>query len=515
MIKNQKTNSKAIEGRIIENFRNSGLTQDQYLNSCKQILFVKRNNKNFAKLILEEKEEYLTKNNILGYRFLGDKHLIEIFDEIEQISLTDIYLNITPTRMQAGCNLNFNSLLKNCDNILIAGAESFLNQVGDICSTGKKITLSVIDLSIKEILDFDFGNYQNVTIESRDIYNEINSNKYSYILCIPPFGLKRMFEKGKYYGNDSATIAAEILFENNLTPDGTLTIIMPNKVNFSQTEVHFRRKYEKNLAQVVKLQAGTFNNTNIITYLYIFKKDLSDNLLIADSLDVIGEKYNIADVTNADYTWDFEKPFKEVDEDIQYVLNNPHKKLSEITSVLRGKPLPKYAQESDNGFTYIDMRAIKENFIDYSEAKIYEIDKDLSSEYLQDDDILIPNKGNISKVVLYKNNDKNCIASANLLVIRANKNLVEPEYLLTYLRSKIGQKLITGIQRGAAMPFINHEDLKGIAVILPDLEKQQSLIKNYQNKMQQYKEQLAQAQKNIADLEQAVNDTICGKETCL
>ena len=95
MIKNQKTNSKAIEGRIIENFRNSGLTQDQYLNSCKQILFVKRNNKNFAKLILEEKEEYLTKNNILGYRFLGDKHLIEIFDEIEQISLTDIYLNIT------------------------------------------------------------------------------------------------------------------------------------------------------------------------------------------------------------------------------------------------------------------------------------------------------------------------------------------------------------------------------------------------------------------------------------
>ena len=148
--------------------------------------------------------------------------------------------------------------------------------------------------------------------------------------------------------------------------------------------------------------------------------------------------------------------------------------------------------------------------IDFSEAKKYRLDKDLSSEYLQDGDLLIPNKGNTSKVVLYKNSDKNCIASANLLVIRPDNKQISSEYLLTYLRSAVGQKLIKGLLRGTAMPFINHEDLKGIAVIVPALTKQKELIKNYTSKMEKYKKQLEQIKNDIMQLEQDVNDIICG-----
>ena len=60
------------------------------------------------------------------------------------------------------------------------------------------------------------------------------------------------------------------------------------------------------------------------------------------------------------------------------------------------------------------------------------------------------------------------------------------------------------------MPFINHEDLKGIAVIVPTLTKQKELIKNYTSKMEKYKKQLEQIKNDIMQLEQDVNDIICG-----
>lgn len=510
--------NRTKELRIKENFRISGLTEEQYINACKQYFYAKRSDDNFEKLSSSSQETYLVENNVLGYRFLGDRGLVEILKNFENLTLTEIYsiiISLFP-RSNFACNVNINlsTLLNDKDDILIVNAETFLNQIKTICSSDKKITMWTIDTFIQELLTFDYGNNKNVKIRAVDIYNSQfeEQEKYKNIICIPYFGLKRRFERGKYYGNDSSTIATELLFKNNLADDGTLSIIMPSKVNFSQMEVHFRQAYGKNLVEVINLPAGTFSNTNIKTYLYKFSKEDSDNLSISSSIDTLGEKFNLSEVTNIDLTWDFEKPFKEEDEDILNVLNKDHKKLSEISTILRGKPLSKYAQETNKNedFVYLDMRAIKEDGIDFSEAKKYILDKDLSFEYLQDGDLLIPNKGNTSKVVLYKNSDKNCIASANLLVIRPDNKQISSEYLLTYLRSAIGQKLIKGLLRGTAMPFINHEDLKGIAVIVPALTKQKELIKNYTSKMEKYKKQLEQIRNDIANLEQDVNDIICG-----
>ena len=512
------SDNRTKELRIKENFKISGLTEEQYINACKQYLYAKRDDHNFEKLSSSSQETYLVENNVLGYRFLGDRGLVEILKNFNELTLTEIYsiiVSLSP-RLNSVCNvnINFSTLLNDKDNILIVNAETFLNQIPSMCSLNKKITMWTIDTFIQELLAFDYENNKNISIKAVNIYNNQfeEQEKFKNILCIPPFGLKRRFERGKYYGNDSSTIAAELLFKNNLADDGTLSIIMPSKVNFSQTEAHFRQAYEKNLIEVIDLPSGTFSNTNIKTYLYKFSKEYSDNLFISHSIDTLGEKYNLTEVTNVDSTWDFEKPFKEEDEDIVNVLNKDHKKLSEISTILRGKPLSKYAQETNKNedFIYLDMRAIKEDGIDFSEAKKYRLDKDLSSEYLQDGDLLIPNKGNTSKVVLYKNSDKNCIASANLLVIHPDNKQISSEYLLTYLRSAVGQKLIKGLLRGTAMPFINHEDLKGIAVIVPALTKQKELIKNYTSKMEKYRKQLEQIKNDIMQLEQDVNDIICG-----
>ena len=513
-----KADNQTKELRIKENFRISGLMEEQYINACKLYLFAKRNDKHFKELSTHDQETYLIENNVLGYRFLGDRGLVEILKNFEDLTLTEIYsiiVSLSP-RSNFACNVNINFpiLLNGKDDILIVNAEMFLNQIPALCSSGKKITIWTINTFIKELLSFDFEN-NNIKIKTVDVYNEQleEQQKYQHIICIPPFGLKRRFENGKYYGNDSSTIAAEVLFKNNLADYGILSIIMPSKVNFSQMEAHFRQAYGKNLIEVIDLPTETFSNTSIKTYLYKFSKEQSDTLFISSSIDTLGEKFNLSDVTNIDSTWNFEKPFKEEDEDILNILNNDHKKLSEISTILRGKPLSKYVKETSKNedFVYIDMRAIKEDGIDFSEAKKYMIDKDLSSEFLQDGDLLIPNKGNTSKVVLYKNDGKNCIASANLLIIRPNKNLISSEYLLIYLRSTIGQKLIKGLQRGTTIPFINHEDLKGIAVIVLSLSKQKELIKNYKSKMEKYKKQLEQIKSDITKLDKDLNDIICGK----
>lgn len=516
-MKNIEANLKTKENKIIENFFNSDLTIEQYINACKQYLYSQRNDTNFVKMLASEQENYLMKNNILGYRFLGDKNLVEILKSLDNISLTEIYSIITLNTSRLGftyqVNIDFSSLLNNKDSILIVNAEMFLNQISKLCSLGKKITLWTSNTFIQELLIFDFGNIKDVSVNLVDIYNNdyTETTKFENIICIPPFGLKRRFTRGKHYGNDASTIAAELLIKNNLSDNGILTIIMPIKVNFSQLEVHFRAVFGNNLREVVSLPVGTFSNTGIKTYLYKFSKKKSEDLFISDSVNVIGEKFNISDVTNIDTTWDFEKPFKEVDQDILNVLSKEHQKLSDISEILRGKPLSKYAQEvtQNEDFVYIDMRAIKEENIDFSELKKYVIDKDLSSEYLQDGDLLIQNKGNISKIVLFKNTGKNCIASANLLIIRPNKESISSEYLLLYLRSDIGQKLIKGLQRGASMSFISHEDLKGIAVVVPTLEKQNNFLQSYNLKMEKYKKQLEQVKNEISQLEQEVNKFIC------
>ena len=514
IMKNINGDNGTKELRIKVNFTESGLTKEQYLNSCKQYLFAKRSDSNFATMSTDEQEDYLTKSNLLGYRFLGDKGLVENLNDFQEFTLAEIYSVLSDYSIKI--KLDFSNLLRDKDDILLVGGEMLLDQIPAISSGDKKVTIWVIDTLVKELLEIDFADNKNISIKAVDIYKEdgADKTKYKNIVCICPFGLKRRFERGKYYGNDSSTIAAELLIENNLADGGILTTIMPSKVNFSQMEAHFRQNYARNLIEVISLPIGTFSNTGIKTYLYKFSKELSDNLLISDSIDTIGEKYNISDVTNIDSTWDFEKPFKDVDEDVQYVLNKEHKKLSDISDILRGKPLSKYAKETntDEDFIYLDMRSIKEDGMDFSEAKKYTMEKDLSSEYLQDGDLLIPNKGNTSKVVLYKNTGKNCIASANLLIIRPDNNFINSEYLLVYLRSTIGQKLIKGLQRGAAMPFINHEDLKGLAVIVPNLPKQDNFIKSYKSKMEKYKQQLEEVQQNITQLEQDVNDIICGKK---
>ena len=125
--------NRTKELRIKENFKISGLTEEQYINACKQYLYAKKNDHNFEKLSSSSQETYLVENNVLGYRFLGDRGLVEILKNFNELTLTEIYsiiVSLSP-RSNSVCNvnINFSTLLNDKDNILIVNAETFLNQI--------------------------------------------------------------------------------------------------------------------------------------------------------------------------------------------------------------------------------------------------------------------------------------------------------------------------------------------------------------------------------------------------
>lgn len=502
---------------IANNFRASGLNEEQFLNACKQFIFASRTEDAFNSFSYMEKEQYLLQKNLFGIRFLGNLSLIETLSLIENVSLLEIYSVIAHRFAKSNINLDLERLLFAKNNILIATPERSLDLFLQVYSLEQNITLWVADPLLADLLRFDTDKKDNIAIKQLDLCFfeevEIQPEKFNFILNIPVMGTRRKYEKGRFVGNDTTTIAAEILFENNLEDFGTLYTIMPHKINFAQSEARFRQKYQQSLSRVQNLESGIFSNSSIKMYAYEFKKSLPDFIEVINSEDTTARLLQIQDVLGLDGIWDFEKPFKEEDPEISSLLSQNHKVLQDVAKIFRGKPLPKYAVGTDGiaDFVYIDMKGLKDDDIEYSLTKKYTVDKDFSNEYLQEGDILIQSKGNTSKVVTYEYNGENCIASSNLIVIRPINIL--PRYLLLFLRSELGQKLIKEKNRGTTLQFINHEDLKSIPILVPSLDRQEELVNEYDQTMVDLLKQYAIIQIKLDNAKQALNKVFSGQST--
>lgn len=504
-MKNNISTTQNKEIAIVNCFRMSGLKEEQFLTACKQYAFALRTDLNFKSLSTMEKENYLRSKNLFGVPFLGNINLIEVLNELDNISLVQIYSYIVYFCEKSEFKIDIKSFLRNKNNILIATTEQFFSLFLELYDLEQNITLWVSRPLLAELLKFDLDKKSNIKIKQLDMYSfeneEIQPEKFDFILNIPVMGARRKYEKGRFYGNDTATVAAEILFENNLTKNGTLYTIMPHKINFAESEVHFRQKYQNHLHKIHFIEAGTFSYTSIKTYAYEFKHSMAECIEISGIEEGKARLLNIEEILTPDLRWDFEKPFREEDIEIASILKQNHNFLSDVADIVRGKPLPKYAKEAeeDFDFSYIDMKSLRDDFIDYSSAKKYILDKDFSNEFLQKDDILIQAKGNSSKIAIYNGENKNCVASANLIVIRPKKNIILTEYLYHYLKSDLGQKLIKEKDRGTTLQFINHDDLKSIPIIIPTIEKQNIALDKYKKSMKMYVEQISEIQTKITN----------------
>ena len=94
------------------------------------------------------------------------------------------------------------------------------------------------------------------------------------------------------------------------------------------------------------------------------------------------------------------------------------------------------------------------------------------------EDIIISCSGTVGEVSLIKNEDPQGIISQALLLLRANKNIILPEYLLYFFKTAKGHNSITSRSSGSVQVNIaRREVIESIPLSLPSLDIQKKIVK--------------------------------------
>lgn len=88
----------------------------------------------------------------------------------------------------------------------------------------------------------------------------------------------------------------------------------------------------------------------------------------------------------------------------------------------------------------------------------YTFDKEeqrkVANYILQDGDLLIPARGTAIRVAFFKEQSYPCIASSNVIVIRAKSKELNPTYLKVFFNSSLGRKILLLHQQGMYIMYI-------------------------------------------------------------
>ena len=116
----------------------------------------------------------------------------------------------------------------------------------------------------------------------------------------------------------------------------------------------------------------------------------------------------------------------------------------------------------------------------------------------QDDDLIFAREAPAGNVAIIKNGEKVCLGQRTVL-IRPNKNFVNPNYLVYYLLTPQQQYKLLGTANGATVAHVNLPIIRNLPVELPDIETQNKIV----NVLSAYDDLIENNQKQIKLLEEA------------
>ncbi len=346
----------------------------------------------------------------------------------------------------------------------------------------------------------------------------------------PPFGIK--FREGFFRIEDWAPfnedeesklikdIHSKLIYLSHLnTKNTTLAITNLGTLWTKNNGINYFRKViiENNwLDAVIKLPSNMMSHTAIPTALLIFKKHrtLKDKIQFIDfsnckkddsakrGLLVIPEEeinslLNIytkkkkstisISVTNEeikanDYELNTSKYIiSEEDQKLFEILNSRDSvPLDALVNFVRSIPIPSIKDNDSsiageiNEIILSDINQVGEITCTNKKTKI---NKEFLSKsnipYVKKGDLIISIKGSLGKIGTVTSDLPNTIPGTSLCILRPReKSLINPEYILQYLRSEIGQKMFLNYGRGDFIAFLSINDLKNLEIPIPSLEEQ-------------------------------------------
>jgi len=163
-------------------------------------------------------------------------------------------------------------------------------------------------------------------------------------------------------------------------------------------------------------------------------------------------------------------------------------KIKDIAEVFRGKSILK-KDIKPGDYKVLNISDMQDGDISFKDMRTIDEDPRKILRYvIKYDDVLLSSRGTIDKVAVFKSRNNKVIASANILIIRLKNKEVLSDYLKIFLESPLGSAMIKSFQRGSVIMNINQEDIKELKIPMISIEKQEQIIRKYNNEKRIFKE---------------------------
>lgn len=385
-------------------------------------------------------------------------------------------------------------------------------------------TLTTMDNFYYKVLTEMFSDNDMVDVKQTSIYEyEFTSEKFDLILAVPVFGVRdKADEFSTFICREYDMIAAENL-ALHLRSEGILSIVLPAKITFGGGRVKELREFLQSMycvKEIAELPSGLFENTGVKTVLitittgrtdevtikrYVTKtersrKDGLSKLIVQDDTFVLEDE--LADMGD----WNVDRIFESQDEDwIKFQESNVKKQeLGTVASIFRGKAVNR--KDPNGSIGVVNISNIGEYEIDYVGLDhLEEEERKVANYLLKDGDLLIPARGTAIRVAIFKEQSYPCIASSNVIVIRAIDESLSTTYLKLFFDSPLGRKMLATRQQGTAVMNISYKELNNIEIPLPSIEEQKQISETYLRELELYKKTIQEAENRwnsvLADLQ--------------
>ena len=402
------------------------------------------------------------------------------------------------------------------ESVLIAEAEKFVPNLLRIVdeNINSNYTLTTQNSTYAKVLEQIFSGYDNVEIVLTDIYQYGFVNKrFDLIFSCPNMGGRTLAEDKTFMCREFDMVALENL-SLHLNSGGRLMIALPGRITFASGKVSNLRKFIQTsytIKEISELPEGSLEYVGIKVYLLDIENTRpgDDDIIVRrysvgdrksrrsaiPALEVTDDTFVMLDELEEQGDWSIDRIFAQQDEEyLSYQKSRIRKELiGNVAQVFRGKAINKKSPAGNIGV--INISNIGEYDIDYDRLDhIQEEERKIANYLLQEGDLLLPARGTAIRTAVFHEQTYPCIASSNVIVIRPDQKNLIGGYLKVFLDSSIGNKMISGVQQGMAVMNISYKDLNVLEVPLPNMKKQQAVVKEYQDELEKYRKTVEAAE---------------------
>jgi hypothetical protein len=367
-----------------------------------------------------------------------------------------------------------------------------------------------------------FGNGSTVVevIDDDDCFSNLSNIEFNRARIFGPLGIKskartlksstRLFDEipNKTILN-SEWEYIDAMFQKDIVDFRAVALVTGKNLWDSQTEA-YRKSFIKSgyLEGIIELPQKALPNTGVHLFLLVLSNQNKQVKLLDASELIIKNKNRFSEyerVANLDIGGILDQYFddrcvKSIEEVLRFKnltpsITNVKKKeiqngvrLSDIAYVFTGnqytiKNFSGMLSDVETGYSILTSNDITDFYINLSSLRhINYGDGKLDKYAIQNGDVIVTSKSSKVKVGVVDFEPKErIIVTGGMIIIRPNKEKLNPIYLKAFLDSELGQQELRMIQKGSIIVSINAKDLSNIDVPYLDIKKQEQIANSYQN----------------------------------